>query len=124
MFPQPLFLWEGGGERNKVQNVFLQNLCKWLHGLVVRGPDSSSEILMQPVPTEEEIQFILDAISEYLTVDVRRSDVMSAWSGIRPLAMDPNSKDTASASRDHVITQDPDGLITVTGIQLNCCKQS
>lgn len=70
---------------------------------------------MQPVPTEEEIQFILDAISEYLTVDVRRSDVMSAWSGIRPLAMDPNSVDTASASRDHVVTKDPDGLITVTG---------
>lgn len=79
------------------------------------GSDSSSEILMQPVPTEEEIQFILDAISEYLTVDVRRSDVMSAWSGIRPLAMDPNSVDTASASRDHVVTKDPDGLITVTG---------
>ena len=27
---------------------------------------------------------------------VRRSDVMSAWSGIRPLAVDPNAKDTAS----------------------------
>ena len=30
--------------------------------------DSSSEITMQPQPTEKEIQFILDAIAEYLTV--------------------------------------------------------
>eukprot|EP00884_Botryococcus_braunii_P011342 jgi/Botrbrau1/20208/Bobra.31_1s0005.1 len=90
-------------------------MLPWLEATIAGTTDSSSEILMQPVPTEEEIQFILDAISEYLTVDVRRSDVMSAWSGIRPLAMDPNSKDTASASRDHVITEDPDGLITVTG---------
>lgn len=46
---------------------------------------------------------------------VRRSDVQSAWSGLRPLAVDPRATDTASASRDHVIVVDPDGLITVTG---------
>jgi len=33
--------------------------------------DSSSEITMQPQPTEKEIQFILDAIAEYLTVKAR-----------------------------------------------------
>ncbi len=47
---------------------------------------------------------------------VRRSDVLSAWSGLRPLAVDPNAKDTASASRDHVVTRDPDGMLTVTGV--------
>lgn len=77
--------------------------------------DSSSEITARPQPTEEEIQFILDAIAEYLTVEVRRCDVQSAWSGLRPLAVDPNAKDTASVSRDHIVTTDPDGLITVTG---------
>lgn len=51
-------------------------------------------------------------------VQVRRSDVKSAWSGIRPLASDPNASDTASASRDHVVTMDEDGMITVTGTRL------
>ena len=32
--------------------------------------DSSSEITDRPQPSEEEIQFILDAIAEYLTVEV------------------------------------------------------
>ena len=42
-------------------------------------------------------------------------------SGIRPLAVDPNAKDTASASRDHIVTTDPDGMITVTGRVLKLC---
>ena len=46
---------------------------------------------------------------------VRRSDVMSAWSGIRPLASDPDAQDTASASRDHVVSMDADGMITIAG---------
>ena len=35
-----------------------------------RRADSSTELTMKPQPTEAEIQFILDAISEYLTVKV------------------------------------------------------
>lgn len=70
---------------------------------------------MRPQPTEDEIQFILDAISEYLTVKVRRTDVKSAWSGIRPLAVDPNADDTSNALRDHIVQIDADGLITITG---------
>lgn len=90
-------------------------MLPWLEQTIAGTTDSSSDITMRPQPTEEEVQFILDAISDYLTVKVRRSDVKSAWSGIRPLALDPNAADTASASRDHIVTVDPDGLITVTG---------
>lgn len=46
---------------------------------------------------------------------VRRTDVLSAWSGIRPLAIDPSAKNTASISRDHVVCEDFPGLITITG---------
>jgi glycerol-3-phosphate dehydrogenase len=70
---------------------------------------------MRPQPTEEEIRFILDSIAEYLTVKVRRADVKSAWSGIRPLAVDPAAKDTASALRDHVVSVASDGMVTVSG---------
>eukprot|EP00891_Asterochloris_glomerata_P000363 jgi/Astpho2/363/Aster-02238 len=90
-------------------------MLPWLSSTIAGTTDSNSEITMKPQPTEEEIQFILDSISEFLRVKVRRSDVKSAWSGIRPLASDPNASDTASASRDHVVTMDEDGMITVTG---------
>lgn len=90
-------------------------MLPWHNETIAGTTDSSTEITARPQPTEAEIQFILEAIKEYLTVNVRRSDVKSAWSGIRPLALDPNATDTASALRDHVVTTDPDGMITVTG---------
>lgn len=90
-------------------------MLPWLGRTVAGTTDSNTTITMLPEPHEDEIQFILDAISDYLNVKVRRTDVLSAWSGIRPLAMDPNAKSTESISRDHVICEDYPGLVTITG---------
>lgn len=46
---------------------------------------------------------------------MRRKDVLSVWSGIRPLAKDPSATSTADAVRDHLVISDPCGLVTVTG---------
>ncbi|KAF8662013.1 hypothetical protein HU200_056571 [Digitaria exilis] len=90
-------------------------MLPWLGRTIAGTTDSNTAITMLPEPHEDEIQFILDAISDYLNVQVRRSDVLSAWSGIRPLAMDPSAKNTESISRDHVVFEDYPGLITITG---------
>lgn len=90
-------------------------MLPWLGRTVAGTTDSSTSITMLPEPHEDEIQFILDAISDYLNVKVRRTDVLSAWSGIRPLAVDPKAKSTESISRDHVVCEDHPGLVTITG---------
>jgi len=46
---------------------------------------------------------------------VRRGDVLSAWSGIRPLVTNPNSKDTQSLARNHIIEVSDNNLITIAG---------
>jgi glycerol-3-phosphate dehydrogenase len=47
---------------------------------------------------------------------LRRQDVLSAWSGIRPLAIDPHASSTAAASRDHVVSYNPtSGVVFVSG---------
>ena len=47
---------------------------------------------------------------------VRRSDVLSAWSGIRPLAVDPNAEESSQASRDHVVSYNRDtGVVFISG---------
>jgi hypothetical protein len=75
---------------------------------------SSSAAQMQLLSTEVKHRPSL--------VQVRRADVTSAWSGIRPLAIDPKAKDTASALRDHIVVKDDDGLITITGaVELAYC---
>ncbi|KAL3520755.1 hypothetical protein ACH5RR_018904 [Cinchona calisaya] len=90
-------------------------MLPWLGRTVAGTTDSNTPITMLPEPHEDEIEFILDAISDYLNVKVRRTDVLSAWSGIRPLAMDPKAKNTESISRDHVVSEDYPGLVTITG---------
>ncbi|MCO5579436.1 hypothetical protein L7F22_033291 [Adiantum nelumboides] len=90
-------------------------MLPWLGRTVAGTTDSSTIITMLPEPHEEEIQFILDAISDYLCVKVRRSDVLSAWSGIRPLASDPSLVGTENISREHVVCPGPDGMLTITG---------
>jgi len=90
-------------------------MLPWLGRTVAGTTDSNTKITMLPEPTEDEIQFILDAICDYLSIKVRRSDVLSAWSGIRPLAVDPSAQNTESISRDHIVLEDCPGLITITG---------
>ena len=72
-----------------------------------------------PGPPEEEINWILKEVEKYLSGElrVRRSDVLSAWQGWRPLAKDPHAKDEDGAiSRDHVISTNPETkTIMVTG---------
>ncbi|CAI0442658.1 unnamed protein product [Linum tenue] len=90
-------------------------MLPWLGRTIAGTTDSNTSITPLPEPHEDEIQFILDAISDYLVVKVRRTDVLSAWSGIRPLATDPSAKNTESISRDHVVCEDFPGLVTITG---------
>ncbi|KAG2242127.1 hypothetical protein Bca52824_096030 [Brassica carinata] len=90
-------------------------MLPWLGRTVAGTTDSNTSITPLPEPHEDEIQFILDAISDYLNIKVRRTDVLSAWSGIRPLAMDPTAKSTESISRDHVVFEENPGLVTITG---------
>jgi len=91
----------------------------WEGHVLIGTTDHPSEPSMRPVPSEREIQWILAEASKYLTKELkmRRQDVLSAWSGIRPLAGDPNSdENTASVSRDHVISYNPSSdVIFVAG---------
>lgn len=40
---------------------------------------------------------------------------MAAWSGIRPLVRDPNTKNTAALVRNHMVHVSPSGLLTIAG---------
>ncbi|NXT34061.1 GPDM protein, partial [Pelecanoides urinatrix] len=89
----------------------------WEKMTIAGTTDSPTDVTSHPIPTEEDINFILNEVRNYLSADVevRRGDVLAAWSGIRPLVTDPNSKDTQSISRSHVVTISDSGLVTIAG---------
>lgn len=95
----------------------------WNDHVLVGTTDHKCQPTMRPVPDETEIKWLLNEASKYLApeLQLRRQDVLSAWAGIRPLAVDPHSsssslQDTASVSRDHVISHNPStGVVFVSG---------
>ena len=92
-------------------------LLPWLNHTIAGTTDTPCEVTNSPNPTEQDISFILNEVKNYLSPDVtvRRGDVLSAWSGIRPLVKDPNKEDTQSLVRNHVIHVSPSNLVTIAG---------
>ncbi|KAF6214579.1 hypothetical protein GE061_009322 [Apolygus lucorum] len=89
----------------------------WQKQTIAGTTDMACDVTHKPIPTEEEISFILQEIKDYLNpdVEVRRGDVLSAWSGIRPLVQDPNKPDTQSLARNHIVHVSSSKLITIAG---------
>ncbi len=75
-----------------------------------------TEIVSEPKPLTDEIDFVLETCKNYLNKPPRRKDVRSVFVGIRPLVKSSSdSKNTASLSRDHTIEIDDSNLVTITG---------
>ncbi|MEK7224891.1 MAG: glycerol-3-phosphate dehydrogenase/oxidase, partial [Bacteroidota bacterium] len=87
----------------------------WHDKIVLGTTDTAVEnISAEPVPQQQEIEFILKHIGRYLSKDPQLSDVRSMFAGLRPLVK-AKGKKTAALSRDHLISIGDSGLITITG---------
>ncbi|KAH6877339.1 FAD dependent oxidoreductase-domain-containing protein [Thelonectria olida] len=89
----------------------------WQGNTIAGTTDSPSTISANPLPDEKSIEWILSEVGHYLApeINVRRGDVLAAWSGIRPLVKDPKAKNTESLVRNHLIDISPSGLLTCAG---------
>jgi glycerol-3-phosphate dehydrogenase len=85
------------------------------HTLVGTTDTPVSEAVLEPVPLEEEIDFVLYTAALYLDKAPSRTDILSMWAGVRPLVKASHAGNTAALSRDHTIHIDTTALVTVTG---------
>lgn len=88
----------------------------WHQCVVVGTTDNPvDEILLEPRPTREEVDFILENARRYLEKPPELTDVLSVFSGIRPLVKAGGGENTAALSRDHTISVSKTGLVTMAG---------
>ena len=89
----------------------------WNGQVVVGTTDTPiDDALEEPIPMEEEIDFILENASAYMTKKPHRKDVKSVFVGLRPLAATNNNKEsTKEVSRHHKIIVSTSGLVSVLG---------
>ncbi|KXT06914.1 hypothetical protein AC578_7151 [Pseudocercospora eumusae] len=89
----------------------------WQGNTIAGTTDKACEIQPNPVAQEEEIDWILKEVQNYLQpeINVRRGDVLAAWSGIRPLVRDPKKAKSEGLVRNHLVTTSESGLVTISG---------
>jgi len=91
------------------------------HGKVLLGttdtPCPAAED--EPLPSPAEIDYVLQTAGRYLRRAPQRSDIRSAFAGLRPLLRDldrtAQQGNTASLSREHQVREAPNGVISVVG---------
>lgn len=90
----------------------------WLGKTILGTTDTPrSDIVREPRPFHEEVDFILQTAARYLEQPPTRADVRSAWAGLRPLVRPggADAGDTKAISREHTVIVAASGLVTVTG---------
>lgn len=89
----------------------------WQGNTIAGTTDAPCDIAQNPIAQEEEIEWILKEVQNYLQpqINVRRGDVLAAWSGIRPLVRDPKKAKSEGLVRNHLLTTSESGLVTMAG---------
>ncbi|KAI0304259.1 DAO-domain-containing protein [Multifurca ochricompacta] len=89
----------------------------WEGNTIAGTTDAPAPVEKEPRAAEDEIRWVLEEVRRYLSPDikVRRGDVLSAWSGLRPLVRNPAASSTEGLVRNHMIHVSPSGLLTIAG---------
>ena len=74
-----------------------------------------SKVSLEPRALPEEIDFLLETAGQYLDKAPSKEDILSLFTGIRPLVKVEEEKNTAKLSRDHYIHISNSGLLSIAG---------
>ncbi len=87
----------------------------WEGATVIGTTDlPASKPLTEPGYDQPEINYLLQHIAPYLHQSIAERDILSIFSGLRPL-VSGDSQTTSRLSREHHIDRSPSGLINVAG---------
>jgi glycerol-3-phosphate dehydrogenase len=96
----------------------------WHDKVIVGTTDTPvRDVLLEPRPLPEEIDFLISHAARYLTKDPNPSDVLSVFAGLRPLVSQGSGGSTSAISRDHTIYIARSGLVTITGGKWTTCRK-
>jgi glycerol-3-phosphate dehydrogenase len=68
----------------------------------------------RPTAGHDEVDELIAAVNHVLDVDLSRDDVVGTYAGLRPLIA-PSGGSTITASREHRVVTEPNGLVRVSG---------
>lgn len=88
----------------------------WHDHVIIGTTDTAVDtVTAEPVPLAEEIEFLLVHAGRCLARQPTRSDILSSFAGLRPLAAGKKGQSTAQLSRGYLHSVSASGLVTITG---------
>jgi glycerol-3-phosphate dehydrogenase len=92
-------------------------LVPWPHFWLVGTTDAPYDgPIDRPTAGQGEVDELLEAVNHVLDVGLGRSDVVGTYAGLRPLiAPSGGGSSTVTASREHRVVVEPNGLVRVSG---------
>lgn len=80
--------------------------------------DHKEDLDDEPVISTQELEYLLDAVHTLFPQHhFSRDDIISTWSGVRPVIGSDEARDPSKERRDHAVWND-NGLVTVSGGKL------
>lgn len=87
----------------------------WLGSVVIGTTDlAAAAAAIEPGHDAAEIEYLLETVNPYLTRPITKADIVSVFSGLRPLIRG-NAATTAKLSREHSIEISESGMVTIAG---------
>lgn len=91
-------------------------LIPWHDRVIVGTTDTAiNQVQLEPTPQEQEVDFLLNTVNDYLEIQPTREDLRAVFTGTRPLVKNNRKIRTASLSRDHVVKVSRQRLVTIAG---------
>ena len=76
-------------------------LVPWEDHVIMGTTDTPIQTITQePIPLENEVEFLLKTGNEYLDTKLTKDDILSVFAGLRPLVSPQGNTDTKNISRE------------------------
>jgi glycerol-3-phosphate dehydrogenase len=88
----------------------------WKKVILAGTTDIETETPIEnPQITDQEKKFIIQNLESYYSIKVEEKDIITSFSGIRPLVKTDATQGSSKLSRDHIIRQNKNGLFSISG---------
>jgi glycerol-3-phosphate dehydrogenase len=93
-------------------------ICPWVDGLVIIGATDTPYHgeLREPGATSDDVQYILQNVNRNLEgIQLSEADILSVYSGLRPLIDEKGATNSVKVSRDYKIWWEKENLLMIAG---------
>jgi len=90
-------------------------MLPWQGKCLVGTTDEESTPQEHPRVKERDIEYLLRHMRKYFCIDVQKDDILSSWSGLRPLVSLKHTQNTKELVREHFIERRKSNLVSIAG---------